>query len=44
MNPGGHLVKSCSYLKSWKTGFKCLILCDYSDGTTWGSDGENHCD
>ena len=44
LDPSGRTVKSCSYVKSWNTGFKCIILCDYGGGSPWGSDGGNNCD
>lgn len=42
-NERGKSVTNCWYQKSFSTGWRCIIFCRYSDGTTWGGDGGNNC-
>jgi hypothetical protein len=41
---GGHLVLNCYYEKSWRTGFNCILFCNYGGAFPWGSDGGPNCD
>jgi hypothetical protein len=29
---------------SFKTGFRCIIFCDYGNNELWGGDGGSNCD
>jgi len=43
LNEKGKPVTNCWYQKNVKTGFRCLIFCQYSDGSRWGGDGGGNC-
>ena len=40
----GKPVLNCTYESSWRTGFRCLLFCNYGGASPWGSDGGKHCD
>lgn len=44
VDPGGKPVQGCKYESSWRTGFRCILFCDYGGAAPWGSDGGTHCD
>jgi hypothetical protein len=37
-------VLSCYYEKSFSTGYRCILFCNYGGAFPWGSDGGTHCD
>jgi len=43
INEKGKPVTNCWYQKNIKTGYRCLIFCQYSDGSKWGGDGGGNC-
>ena len=36
----GRPVLDCTYENSWRTGFRCLLFCNYGGAAPWGSDGD----
>ena len=39
----GRKVLNCTFEKSWQTGFRCILFCNYGGTYPWGSDGGQGC-
>jgi hypothetical protein len=39
----GKPVLNCYYEDDWKTGYRCILFCNYGATYPWGSDGGNGC-
>jgi hypothetical protein len=44
VDQAGRKVQKCWYESDFKTGWRCILFCDYGGDAPWGSDGGNHCD
>ncbi len=40
----GKPVLNCYYESDYKTGWHCILFCNYGGNYPWGSDGGTHCD
>jgi len=40
----GKPVLKCWYESDYKTGWRCILFCDYGGAYPWGSDGGTRCD
>jgi hypothetical protein len=36
-------VLNCWYERGFRTGFRCILFCNYGDTNPWGSDGSGNC-
>ena len=43
-DPTGRKVLTCTFVKSWQTGFRCILFCNYGGAFPWGSEGGHGCD
>jgi hypothetical protein len=44
VDQAGRKVQKCWYRSDFKTGWRCILFCDYGGDAPWGSDGGTHCD
>jgi len=40
----GKPVLNCYYESDYKTGWRCILFCNYGGASPWGSDGGDNCD
>jgi hypothetical protein len=44
VDQSGRKVQKCWYESGFRTGWRCILFCDYGGDAPWGSDGGRHCD